>query len=119
LEVCRKLETPFKVYATGYEALKRYSKVAISCGRVSVDVIEGITDSGEVIRDVVDITPRVGGATPAEVLAIRELDKHQATLCYASSRLIYDPKAPTETGVNFIDTDSLIINAAVSEVIIR
>ena len=106
---------PPKLTDLGKTALDRYSRVAISIGRVSVDVIEGITDSGETICDVIDLTPRAGGTTPAEILAIREIHQGKDSPCYASSKLIYNPNLNTrpKSGINFIDTDTLIVNGQI------
>lgn len=105
-----------KLTNLGKVALDKYSRIAVSSGRVSVDVIEGITDSGEILCDVIDLTPRVGGTTPAETLAIREINR-QNSLCFVSSKLIYNPTLKPKTGINFIDTDSLVINAQIHEVL--
>jgi hypothetical protein len=100
----------------GKKALATYAGLTIKSGRVSVDVIEGMTDSGETLRDVIDITPRVGGTTPAETLAIRATFKDSDMHCYATSRLLYKPASSPTTGVNFIDTESLVINAYIEDV---
>jgi len=101
----------------GMRALAIYDTIAISSGRVSVDVVEGITDNGKLIQSVIDITPRVGGTTPAEILAISEIYKNPNATCFASSKLIYNPTSKPTNGVNFVDTNTLIINAQIHEVI--
>ncbi len=109
-------EIPPRLTAMANQTLDRYSKQAIKIGRVSVDVIEGITDNGSVLRDVIDLTPRIGGTTPAETLAMRELHLDNKTgLCIASSRLLYNPTSSPTTGTNFVDTSSLVINAQIHE----
>lgn len=100
----------------GLYAINQYDHVALSADRVSVDVIEGYTDNGTFVRNVVDLTPRVGGTTPAEILAIQEVVDDPSSLAIARSQLLYQPKIRPSTGVNFVDTDSLIINAEVLEV---
>ena len=107
------LGIPSYLTQIGLDALNKYAKLAVHAGRVSVDVIEGTTGSGETLRDCIDITPRVGGTTPAEVLAIREIQDEQAAVAFASSQLFYNPKSRPSTGLNFIDTDTLIINARI------
>ena len=97
----------------GVEAIKQYQSIATRAHRVSVDVIQGFTDNGSKITDVVDITPRVGGTTPAEILAIREVIAGDDAVCFAKTQLIYAPKESPKSGVNFIDTQSLVINADV------
>jgi hypothetical protein len=109
-------EIPHELVELGNTALDTYSRLAIYAGRVSVDVIEGITDSGEVLRDVIDITPRMGGTTPAEVLAVNAIHHQGDAVCFAANSLIYNPSSSPSTGVNFIDTKSLVINAEVHEV---
>jgi hypothetical protein len=109
---------PSGLTSLGTAALDAYAQLAVRSGRVSVDVIEGRTDSGEIVRDVIDITPRVGGTTPAETLAIREVFQNPDALCYASSTLLYNPSASPQTGTNFIDTANLVINAQIHEVIL-
>ncbi len=86
-------------------------------GRVSIDVVRGSTDNGTILIEAVDVTPRVGGVTPAEVLAIQALVDSNADVCYARSRLLYDHPETPVTGKNFIDTASLKINAEVEEVV--
>jgi hypothetical protein len=97
-------------------ALKRYQDLITHAGRVSVDVIIGKTDSGLSVISPVDITPRVGGTTPAEVLAIRELVQSNNVVAYASSRLYYNPNGQHVPGMRFVDTPSLRITANIKEV---
>lgn len=115
-QVEQHFDIPEHLVKMGKTALDAYSKIALYTGRVSVDVIEGLTDGGEVFRGVIDVTPRIGGTTPAEVLALREIHNREEALCFASSKLIYDPPLSPTSGVNFIDTDKLIINAQIYEV---
>lgn len=107
---------PHELVILGKTALDKYQKMVISNNRVSVDVIEGFTDNGEVFKGVIDITPRVGGTTPAETLAISAVHKDSKAICYSSSRLLYNPTTRPDSGINFIDTDSLIINAKIHKV---
>ncbi len=110
-----RLEISPELAKLGLHALIKYSKLVLKMGRVSVDVLSGLTDNGTKLGVVVDITPRVGGATPAEVLAIREVQEKKGAICFASSRLLYNPKLKPTTGVNFVDTSTLIINGTVEE----
>lgn len=114
-KVAHTLEIPSKLFEVGLQSIAKYKKCVKTLGRVSVDVLQGVTDIEEDFYDSVDITPRVGGATPAEVLAIKEVVEDNETICYANSRLIYDPQKTILTGKNFVNTDSLIINAEVKE----
>lgn len=111
LEVARHLNIPRVVAQVGIRAIILYDSVALPADRVSVDILEGRTDNGTLLRDVVDITPRVGGATPAEVLAMRAVVRHPNSTAFARSELHYEPLTSPETGVNFVDTDTLVINA--------
>lgn len=112
-EAGRKLEIPDFVVAMGLYAINRYHGVATHIGRVSFDVLSGYTDNGQHLADVVDITPRVGGTTPAEVLAIEHLRSSNELQAYARSVLVYDPTEKPITGTNFIDTPTLLVNAGV------
>jgi hypothetical protein len=98
-------------------ALRQYQKLIEHVGRVSIDVINGLTDSGLSVVDPVDITPRVGGTTPAEVLAIRELIQNNSNIAYADSRLTYNPNGHAASGIRFVDTPTLRITANIKEVI--
>ena len=116
-EVRKRLDVPCYLAELGIRAIQQYSVVASRVGRVSVDVVEGYTDSGQKMRSVIDITPRVGGVTPAEVMAVRELHANPGAVCFATSRLIYYPETSPATGKNFVDTPTLAINAQVDEVL--
>lgn len=117
IQTARYFDIPPHLIKLGKTALDLYSNLALSTGRVSVDVLEGFTDNGNVLRDVVDITPRVGGTTPAETLAIREIYRGSGDLCFTSSKLIYNPDSSPAHGTNFVDTKTLVINAQINEVI--
>jgi hypothetical protein len=60
-EIEQRLDIPPHLAGLGQTALQAYAHLALIPGRVSVDVVEGITDNGTCIQDVVDITPRVAG----------------------------------------------------------
>ncbi len=96
----------------GETAIQMYGAMCIQVGRVSMDVLNGETDNGDSIRSAVDVTPRVGGATPAEVLAIAAM-RQTLSSCFASSRLLYSPKTKPTSGTVFIDSPELIISAEV------
>lgn len=113
----RRIDAPPDLVARGVQALDRYGQLVAEMGRASVDVVQGVTDNGSTVRSVIDITPRVGGATPAEVLAIKELVADERRVCFAASRLLYQPAAVPTTGRNFLQADALIINARVNDVI--
>lgn len=106
-----------RLVSMGMMAIEAYDQIALEANRVSVDVVEGFTDNGTRFQDVIDITPRIGGTTPAEVLAIKEICKGVGRIMIAKSQLIYDPEASPGRGVNFVNTDTLVINAEVLEVI--
>jgi hypothetical protein len=116
--VVRKLEIPEHLVNAGLAAIEHYHQIASTIGRVSVDVIEGITDNGSRLTSVVDITPRVGGVTPAEILAIGEVGDNRESICFSTSQLIYNPEYIPKTGKNFIETNTLIINARIDEVVL-
>ena len=99
----------------GETTIQMYGAMCIQVGRVSIDVLNGKADNGDNIRSAVDVTPRVGGATPAEVLAIAAM-RQALTTCYASSRLLYSPVSKPKSGINFIDSPELIINAEITGV---
>lgn len=86
-------------------------------GRLSFDVLEGTTHNGNKVTSVVDITPRVGGATPAKVLAIGAIHTTPGALALTRSQLLYNPAQSPRTGTNFIDTETLVINAKIEAVI--
>ena len=112
----QKLYIPPEVRVLADAAIGFYRKQVKHAGRVSVDVLEGITNNGRKLTTVVDVTPRVGGHTPTEALAIRALNQTKADVAHASGRLLYNPAETPKTGTNFVDTPSLVINAAVTGV---
>jgi hypothetical protein len=114
-QVSEHFEIPNRLIELGLDALNRYENIALFCGAVSVDVVEGITDNGQKLYDVLDLTPRVGGTTPAVVLALREIYQDTSAIAYATSELYYDSDRAPLTGTNFIDTKSLVINAQIDE----
>lgn len=99
----------------GLEALKRYGRLATVLGRASVDCINGVTDNGSSFTGVIDLTPRVGGVTPAEVLAIKALRCDKAILALAKSKLEYNPPRNCLSGTIFVDSDELRITAKVTK----
>lgn len=115
-DVSRHFEIPKLALALGENAIERYEELALAVGRVSFDVIVGRTRNDTKLTEVVDVTPRVGGVTPAEVLAIRELASGTSGVMYARSRLLYNPRQRPTNGTNFVDTPTLIINAEVTSV---
>ncbi len=110
------LQIPEQIRSRGLDAIERYRNLALETGRISVDIIRGIADNGERLEETVDVTARIGGATPAEVLAIREVADRPMAVAFARSRLLYAPEQRPVNGTNFVDTDSLIINAEVTKV---
>lgn len=102
----------------GQSALDIYARQVVEFGRGSVDVISGASDNQDNLAAVVDLTPRVSGATPAETLAINAtLEANDpAAIAYAKGRLLYDPSSPPSHGTNFVTTKDLVINAQVEEV---
>ena len=110
------LRIPARLANLGRDTLRAYQAMVMKIGRASVVVIEGLTDNGSLLEDVVDITPRVGGTTPAEVLAIREVYNCPEKVCFAKSQLLYNPDSSPLTGINFVDTPGLVINAQILEV---
>ena len=93
----------------GLEALRRYCKLA-SSGLVSVDVISGFAENGEEFEGVVDVTPRIGGATPMQIVAIEALRQesryqHNPTRVLAKSHLLYNSGSGDNLhGTIFADT---------------
>jgi len=115
VEIC--YDIPTALSELGKKAIELYKGIALKTGRVSFDIIRGETWSGQEIDSVIDITPRVGGVTPAEVLAIKYMKDKGNHLTYSESRLLFEPEFVPITGpysVNFVDTNSLIINASVT-----
>ena len=96
-------------------AIAHFKNQTLHSDRVSVDVLSGYTDNGTKITAAVDVTPRVGGNTPAEVLAIQALTTQSAGVAYASGRLVYSPEPGVcpEGATTFVDTDTLLIHARV------
>ncbi len=111
----RQLHIEPRALEVAERAIARFKTHAIRSGRVSVDVLSGYTDSGKKITAAVDVTPRVGGNTPAEVLAISALMAYRSGIAYASGRLVYDPRSASrpEDATTFVDTDTLLIHARV------
>lgn len=108
---------PATVRRLARRTLDAYAAQVIHAGRYSVDIISGTTDNGQRLIAATDITPRVGGHTPTESMAIAALHENDATVAFASGRLHYDPSERiTPSGVRFIDTPSLIMSAEVQEV---
>lgn len=97
----------------GRYALKDYEQVTLNLGRASVDVISGFTDNGDPYADAVDVTPRVGGVTPAEVLAIRELIGEHRDVVYSRSSLYFGDNTRDISGQLFVNTPTLKITGEI------
>lgn len=111
------MNIPPRAIDLGFAALRDYEQRAVYAGRYSVDVISGTTSGGRSVIAAVDLTPRVGGHTPAEVLAVSALHDTNAAVATASGRLYYagnHPDTPPLSGTRFIDTDTLVMVAAVT-----
>jgi hypothetical protein len=82
---------------------------------VSVDIIDG--DAGPHLphRYVADLTPRVGGTTSAETLAIRALQSEPTGTCFVESNLLYNPQHRPSTGLVFIDAPDLLGHAHITQ----
>lgn len=116
--VIDKLHIPQSVARLSELALRQSILSMHHAGRVSVDTIVGKTDTGRSLTAVVDLTPRVGGHTPAEVLGIAALSSSSSRIAFATGRLHYVPKEDDIiAGERFVDTDSLVIAAKVNDVI--
>jgi hypothetical protein len=116
----KKMELNPEAIALGRRALRSYAASVLQLGRANVDVLIGRTDNGEKLVTAVDVSPRMGGTTPAEVLAIREIATRSAKVpevYQASARLLYDSDERPRTGKNFVDTPTLIINANVERML--
>ncbi len=109
-------DIPSAVRKLANKALDLYAKQVVHMGRASVDVVDGVTHNGSRLLTVIDVTPRVGGHTAAETLAIASLkasgDPDQVVR--AHGRLQYNPTPTTDSeGTKFVDTPSLVITASV------
>ena len=106
---CIELDIDPSIVELGLEALRRYCKLA-SSGLVSVDVISGFAENGEEFEGVVDVTPRIGGATPMQIVAIEALRQesryqHNPTRVLAKSHLLYNSGSGDNLhGTIFADT---------------
>ena len=127
-KVVEKLGLDPRMTELGSKALFEYlNEIADKrTGRASVDVIKGKTTNETEMISVVDVSPRVGGTTSAELLAISALLNHQNTgpaICYAKSRLVYDDEPRTPEGGEsrtpedgdevFINSNGLVATARV------
>ena len=111
----RKMDIPRNIHAMSRRALDQCIANMEYAGRVSVDTVTGVTDSGNSISAVIDLTPRVGGHTPAEALAIAALSGSSARVAFSSGRLYYEPTSSEHVnGTRFVDTDTLVIAAEVT-----
>ena len=119
-QIAYHFDIPFSILCMGQQAIKNYCEGlhVAEVGRVSVDILNGKHDNDSEARAmVVDVTPRVGGATPAEVLAIGAIHATPGALALARTQLLYNPVQSPQTGTNFIDTETLVINAKIEAVI--
>lgn len=112
LRLEQKLQIPPSVRKMAQLSLWLFAERAVRVGYASVDVLEGYTDSGRPVADVIDLTSRVGGATPAEVEALAALHDG-ARIAYSRSRLHYSPTEPDD-GKLYVVTPSLVITAQVT-----
>lgn len=115
-EAHQALAIPPRVYELARRALSLTGPKMLHAGRFSVDILDGIADNGHRFVETSDFTPRVGGHTPAEVLAIDALKRTSSRLAMASTRLQYNPSGGTRTGVAFVDTPTLLATAEVTDV---
>jgi hypothetical protein len=111
----RTLDIPSATIDTGFRAIEEYSALVEDAGRVSVDIIDG--DAGPHLphRYVADLTPRVGGTTSAETLAIRALQSEPTGTCFVESNLLYNPQHRPSTGLVFIDAPDLLGHAHITQ----
>jgi len=86
--------------------------------RASYDVLQGETSNGEFLSGVTDITCRLGGSSPAEVLALDYFRrKPGAMFVDADVTLDYNPVGvPGQDDVVFLDQPTLRITAKLLEV---
>ncbi len=114
-DILEELEISPKALEAGLEILELYLKRVQQVGRVSVDVIQGFTGSGQRLTSGVDVTPRPGGASSAELVAIEALQGELGGLCMAQTIMSWDPslyKIP-RGGIDFVKTPTLEVNARV------
>lgn len=107
-----KLDISSSVFDLGTSSLSRFGSRMIYDGRASVDVLVGTTDSGRPVEAAVDVTPRVGNNTPAEIEAKAALKADPAaTFAGASVRLYYDPegKMISASATRYVNTASLVL----------
>lgn len=82
--------------------------------RMNFDIVQGINAKGEFVSGVTDQSFRLGGASPAEVLAIEELEENPAHKSAIAEVLLgYDPlERPDLKEVKvFLDEPTLLISA--------
>jgi hypothetical protein len=116
----KKLDMPDRILALSKSGLNRAADRMVYDGRVSVDLLSGTTDSGRTIEAAVDITPRVGNNTPAEIEAIAALKADpRAALACASVRLHFksaEEKTFAALDTRYVDSSALVVAAKVTEV---
>lgn len=117
-QAAQKLDIPPKILQLSRDSLRRFSKRVIYDGRASIDLLTGTTDTGRPVETAVDVTPRVGNNTPAEIEGIAALsDDPAAAFACASVRLHFDPeKKKIPVATRYVDNPRLVVAAKVTEV---
>lgn len=82
--------------------------------RANFDVVQGTAQNGHFLSGVTDQSLRLGGASPAEVLAISHLSSNiEHNEVTAEVKLQYDPSEEDRSGVLFLDHPTLTIQAKI------
>ena len=107
-DLARSIDDPHLAQAveqarTVYSAYSVYDPLI---SRANFDVVQGQTANREFLSGVVDQSLRIGGATPAEIMAIEALQKDPSAkqvMAEVKIRWNPDPLSPKDTGVVFFD----------------
>jgi hypothetical protein len=81
--------------------------------RANFDVVQGKADDGSQLSGVTDQSLRLGGASPAEVMAISYLKNMPCTTVSAEVSLDYDPEPDQKRGKIFLDDPTLCIHSKI------
>jgi hypothetical protein len=103
----------------GSNFYSKYSYFNPAASRISFDCLFGITDKGDELRGITDITGRLGGTCPALVMSALELRDVTKQSCIESEvTLNYSPGEELESEINavrFIDLPSLRLTAIINK----
>jgi hypothetical protein len=117
----RRLGIAPQVLAMGRVALRRFAGIAAIAGRVSFDILTGVTDGGRQLTEVVDMTARVGGHDPLKVELIRASQAGNVRVAYGSGRLHYAQpgeilRVPRAGKNVYIDTPTLVSTTEITDI---